>query len=272
MVDTREFYEIILIIYALSVIGYFIDFIHDNQRANKLAFWLIGIVWAIQSLFLIFELFIAHSFPVTTFFDSLFFYSWVLITFSLIINRLFPVNFIVFFIHVFSFSILLLSFSANGPVNSAFTERPFADELLAAHITLAIISYGFFTIGFLFSLMYLIQYRFLKAKKGLKWMWRFGDLHQLDKYAFITVTIGVPLLLLAIILGIVWAYISGSAFYWIDMKTIGSILVLVVYIFYLILRLVKGYQGKFLSLYNTSAFFVLIINFFLFSTLSNFHF
>ncbi|RDW19326.1 cytochrome C assembly protein [Oceanobacillus arenosus] len=272
MVETKEYFEIILIIYALSVIGYFIDFILNNQKANKLAFWLLGIVWAMQSLFLIYQLFIAHSFPVTSFLDSLFFYSWVLITFSLIINRLFPVNFIVFFINVFGFFILLLSFSANGPVHSTFIERPFADELLAAHITLAIVSYGFFTIGFLFSFMYLIQYHFLKAKKGLKWMWRFGDLHQLDTSAFIMVTIGVPLLLLAIILGIVWAYISSTTFYWIDMKTIGSILVLVVYIIYLLLRMVKGYRGKFLSLYHTSAFFVLIINFFLFSTLSNFHF
>jgi HemX protein len=119
--------------------------------------------------------------------------------------------------------------------------------------------------------MYLIQYRLLKEKKAVKWIWRFGDLHALEKHAFRAVSIGVPILLIGIILGVVWAYVSGSEFYWLDVKTIGSILVLAVYSVFLILRLGKGYKGKSIALYNTAAFLVMLINFFLFSLLSGFH-
>src|SRR5699024_3896626 len=83
-------------------------------------------------------------------------------------------------------------------------------------------------------------YRFFKDKKGFKWILRFGDLDRLDFYSFGSVTIGVPLLMIGILLGFVWAYVSNAEFYWFDMKTLGSIFVLAVYTIYLLLRLVKG--------------------------------
>lgn len=145
------------------------------------------------------------------------------------------------------------------------------DEILIAHISLAIISYGFFTISFIFSLMYIVQYHFLKEKKAIKWVWKLGDLNRLERYTFRTITIGVPLLLIGIILGFAWAYTEDVEFYWFDLKTIGSILVLGIYITYLLLRVVRRMAGKSLATYNAFAFLILIINFFLFTRLSNFH-
>ncbi|WP_067727263.1 cytochrome c biogenesis protein [Oceanobacillus damuensis] len=272
MIEMKWLYEIILIIYGFSLIGYFIDFIHNSRKANRIAFWLLSMVWFIQTVFFVYEIIVQKSFPVATVVDSLLMYSWVLITFSLIINKLFPVRFIGMFINIFGFFILLMYVAASAANRFPSQAIAFVHEILIAHITLAIISYGFFTLAFLLSIMYLIQYRFLKKKKGLKWMWRLGDLGVLDNYSFRAVSAGVPLLLIAIILGVVWANVSTSAFFWIDAKTIGSIIVLIVYTVYLILRIIFGYKGKFLSSFNTVAFLILLINFFLFSSLSNFHF
>lgn len=272
MFESIWIYEIILIIYGLSLIGYFIDFIQHNQKVNRIAFWLLSIVWLLQTAILIDQVFLEKSFPILTVNDGLFFYAWVLLTFSLIINRLFTIYFIVFFMNVFSFFILLLYILTNAQKQSYDSGIQLVHEILITHITLAIVSYGFFTLSFLFSLMYLMQYRFLKNKKGLKWMWRFADLKQLDSYSFKTVTLGVPLLLIGIILGVMWAYVANAEFYWFDVKTAGSFLVLVVYIIYLFLRVGKGHRGRAIAVYNTVAFLILLINFFLFSLLSNFHF
>ncbi|WP_088050786.1 cytochrome C assembly family protein [Virgibacillus dakarensis] len=272
MTESKWLYEIILIIYGLSLVGYFIDFIQHNRRVNKIAFWLLSMVWVIQTVSLLSEILFKATFPVFTIYDSLFFYSWVLVTFSLVINKLFSIHFIVFFTNVFGFFILLLYISTKAQESIGQRGIELVNELLIAHITLAIISYGFFTISFLLSIMYIVQYRFLKQKKGLKWMWRFGDLKRLDIYSFMAVTLGVPLLLIAIILGFVWAKVAGAEFYWLDLKTIGSLFVLFIYILYLLLRLIKGYQGKAISVYNTAAFLILLVNFFLSSILSNFHF
>ncbi|MUK86958.1 cytochrome C assembly protein [Ornithinibacillus sp. L9] len=272
MVEAKWLYEIILFVYVLSLIGYFIDFIQQNRKANRLAFWLLSMVWILQTVFLFIQIFIAQSFPIATLTDSLFFYSWILVTFSLIINRLFNVHFIVFFTNLFGFFILLLFILTRAQESMQDSGIRLVHEILITHITFAIVSYGFFTLSFLFSVMYIMQYLFLKKKKGLKWMWRFGDLELLDTYSFRSVTIGVPVLLIGIILGFVWAFVSQAEFYWFDLKTIGSILVLIVYSCYLLLRIVSGYTGKTIATYNIAAFLILLINFFLFSILSNFHF
>lgn len=272
MFELKWLSEFTLILYGVSLLGYFIDFIQTNQKANRAAFWLLCMVWVIQTILFIDQIFIENSFPIANLNDSLFLYAWVLITLSLIINKLFKVQFIVFFINLFGFFLLLLYILTIAQFQMAASGIRLVHEILITHIVLAIVSYGFFTLSFLFSLMYVIQYRFLKEKKGLKWMWRLGDLKQLDGFSFLAVTLGVPLLLLSIVLGVVWAYVTGAEFYWLDLKTIGSILVLAVYCFYLVLRVLKGYQGKTLALYNTAAFLILLINFFLFNVLSNFHF
>lgn len=271
MVEVRWIYEGILCIYALSLICYFIDFVQQNRKANILAFWLLCMVWLLQTFFLFSSLIRESRFPIATLTDSLFFYAWVLVTFSVLMNRLLKTYFMVFFINLFGFFILLMHISLVAKTQSVQSGIRLVDEILIAHISLAIISYGFFTISFIFSLIYIVQYHFLKEKKAIKWIWKLGDLHRLEKVTFWTITIGVPLLLLGIILGFAWAYTENTEFYWFDLKTIGSILVLGIYIIYLLLRVVKRNTAKSLALYNTCAFFILIINFFLFTRLSNFH-
>lgn len=272
MFESRWIFEIILFIYSASLIGYFIDFMNSNWRANKISFQLLSFVWVLQTAVLVQSAFSSKSFPIINITDGLFFYAWILLTFSLLMNRLFKIDFIAFFTNVFSFFLLLLAILLNAERSMHEEGIRLVHEILITHISLAIISYGFFTISFLLAMMYLIQYRFLKNKFGRRWMWRFGDLKQLDHLSYTAVMIGVPLLLIALIFGFVWAYAANAEFYWFDIKTIGSVIVLFIYIIYLFLRLMKGYRGKPISIYNCAAFLLLLLNYFLFSLLSNFHF
>ncbi len=41
-------------------------------------------------------------------------------------------------------------------------------ELVYVHVGMAIISYATFTVSFIFSIMYLLQYRLLKRKNGMR--------------------------------------------------------------------------------------------------------
>lgn len=272
MLEIRGVQEVMLIIYGASVMGYFIDFVQHNRRANVIAFWLLTMVWILQTFFLLYQILVKLNFPILSIYESLFFYAWILITFSLVINRFFNVHFLVFFTNLFGFFIMLLSMTANATSKGNDQGIQLVGEILIAHITLALISYGFFTLSFVFSIMFLLQYKLLKNKKGYRLLKRLGDLEGLDRLSFQTVTIGIPSLLISMILGIVWAYSSGAEFYWYDIKTIGSFVVLIVYSIYLALRLGKGYQGKSISLINSGAFLFLLTNFLLFSTLSSFHF
>lgn len=272
MLASKWIYEIMLFIFTISIIGYFIDFIKSNPRVNKLSLYLLSFVWIIQTAILLRQLIGEKTFPIINLNDGLFFYAWVLVIISLVVNYLFRVHFVVLFTNVFSLFILLLSLLTNATTVTNEQASEFIHEILIIHITLALVSYGFFTISFIFALMYLLQYYLLKRKKGFKFVWRFNDLEKLDTYSFYAIVIGVPLLAIGLLFGVVWAYVAKATFYWFDMKTIGSIIVLFVYIIYLSVRLLKGYRGKPISRFNVGAFLFLLINFFLLGSFSEFHF
>lgn len=273
MFADKWIYELLVFVYSISLIFYCIDFIKRNDRVNKLSFYLLCLVWFIQTIILCYQAFIEKNFPILTLNEGLFFYAWILLIISLIVNYFFQIHFIVLFTNLFSFFILLLSLSLSAQQDVIAQGSAFVHEILFIHIILAFISYGFFTISFTLSAMYLIQYYILKNKKGIKWMFRFNDLQKLDDYSFYAVMVGVPFLSIGLIFGFVWAFVTKAELTWLlDVKTIGSTLVLFIYIIYLMIRLVKGYRGRPISMYNVAAFLTLLVNFFLFSSLSDFHF
>src|SRR5690625_5492942 len=97
-----------------------------------------------QTAILYNQTFIIKSFPSLSLNEGLFFYAWILLTFSLIIN-LFPIHFMVLFVNVFSFFILILSFTINAQLLSYQIVAEFVIEILVTTITLSLISSAFFT-------------------------------------------------------------------------------------------------------------------------------
>ncbi|MFE8703420.1 inner membrane protein YpjD [Cytobacillus sp. FJAT-54145] len=265
-------HELTVVLYALSVLLYFVDFLHHNRKANQFAFWLLAFVWVLQTVFLFLYMLKTGRFPVLTIFEGLYFYAWVLITLSLGINRLLRVDFIVFFTNVLGFIIMAIHTFAPVQFESEVMAQQLVSELLLIHITIAILSYGAFSLSFVFSLLYLIQYDLLKRKKWGARLLRIADLYKLEHMSYVLNVIGVPMLMLALILGIQWAYIKLPDVYWFDSKIIGSFVVLAVYSIYLYLRVGKGISGKSLALWNIASFLIVLINFFLFGKLSSFHF
>ncbi|MDQ0219395.1 cytochrome C assembly protein [Peribacillus cavernae] len=265
-------HETTVILYSLSVLLYFIDFLHNNRKANRFAFWLLAIVWFLQTIFLFLYVLETGRFPVLTIFEGLYFYAWILITLSLVINRLLRVDFIVFFTNVIGFIVMAVHTFAPVQIESAVLAQKLVSELLLIHITMAIFSYGAFSLSFVFSLLYLIQYDLLKRKKWGKRLMRLGDLAKLEHMSYILAVIGVPMLVFSLILGLQWAYIKVPDLFWYDPKIIGSFIVLTAYSVYLYVKLRKQMYGKILAYWNIGSFLIVIINFSLFGSLSTFHF
>jgi HemX protein len=265
-------HEGMIILYAFSILLYFIDFLQQNRKANQFAFWLLAIVWVLQTIFLFLYMFHTHRFPVLTIFEGLYFYAWVLITLSLVINRLLRVDFTVFFTNIIGFIIMTIHTFAPVQMPTDAMSEKLVSELLLIHITMAILSYAAFSLSFVFSLLYLLQYKLLKEKKWGHRLWRLNDLSKLGKMSYVLNLIGVPILLLSLILGLQWALIKVQDFHWYDSKIIGSFILLIIYSSILYFRERKNMFGKNLAYWNIAAFFIVLINFFLISRLSAFHF
>ncbi len=265
-------HEVIVVLYAFSILLYFVDFLTSNRKANRLAFWLLAFVWVLQTGFLLIFMLKTGRFPVLTIFEGLYFYAWVLMTFSLVVNRLLKMDFIIFFTNVLGFIIMAIHTFAPVQFNSHVMVEQLISELVLIHITVGILSYGAFTLSFVFSLLYLLQYDLLKKKKWGQTLIRLADLSSLEKMSFVLNVIGVPMLMISLILGTQKAYLTVPEMIWYDSKVIGSFIVLAIYSIYLYLKVSKGITGKNLALWNIASFLIVLINFFLFGKLSNFHF
>lgn len=263
--------DVTIILYALSVLGYFIDFLQNNRKVNRLAFWLLSIVWFLQTVSIIYKYMMTERFPILTIFEGLLFYSWVLVTLSLLINRLSRIDFIVFFTNVLGFLMLALHLFMPTDQVPLVVQAQLMSELLSIHITMALIAYGAFTFAFVFSGMYLLQHQMLKQKKWTIRMKRFGNLSRLENLAYYSTMLGVPLLLLSIILGIIWAIAKLTIFVWTDPKVLTTFFIIGLYSFYLYMKVTEKKQGKSLAWINIMAFLCVLINLFLSTRLSNFH-
>ncbi|WP_408007107.1 inner membrane protein YpjD [Pseudalkalibacillus sp. A8] len=272
MSSIRWVYDITIILYALSVLGYFMDFLQNNRKANRIAFWLLSIVWVLQSFVLILRIFEANRFPILTPTEGLFFYSWVIVTLSLLINWFFRVHFFVFFTNIIGFILMAVSwFAPNNQVSEAFSNQ-LINELAIIHITMAFIAYGAFTVSSILSIMYLVQYNMLKKKKVGKRLWRFESLTRLERLPFILNMIGVPILFLSLVLGLIYGYkVYMTLAILVDAKVISSFIVLSVYGIYLYLKVGKEAYGRQLAYWNVAGLLIILINYFLAATLTEFH-
>ncbi|NGP45504.1 cytochrome c biogenesis protein CcsA [Bacillaceae bacterium SIJ1] len=264
-------FDAAVILYALSILFYFIDFIQNNRKANHVAFWLLAIVWVLQTGFLILKMIDLGRFPVLSMFEGLYFYTWLLVTLSLVVNRIFRVDFFLFFTNIVAFSLLVLHLFSPDQYPSVAMSEKVTSELSLLHIAMAFISYGTFTLSFVFSLLYWLQYELLKKRKWGPKLQRLGDLSQLERLSFLFAVMGVPFLFISLILGTFWAILTVEAFRWYDPKVIGSFVVLGAYSLLIYFRVSNRMYGRLTIQWTMICFFVLLINFFLLGSLPTFH-
>lgn len=264
-------YEITVILYAISLLGYFIDFLQNNRKANRFAFWLLSIVWALQTTYFLIRVFKYNQVPILSPFEGLYFVSLIIITLSLLINWFSQIDFFVFFANIIGFIMMSVHLFSRENELSPFITETMTTELFFMHIAMAFLAYAAFTLSFVFALMYFIQYEIIKNKLSLKRLGRFGSLTELDRLSAFFTMIGVPLLLVSLIWGLIWSHLALEHIVYFDAKVVTSIIVLIAYCGYLYVKFMRREQGKKLALINIAAFLLLLINIFLSRSFSKFH-
>jgi cytochrome c-type biogenesis protein CcsB len=108
--------------------------------------------------------------------------------------------------------------------------------LLSLHVSVAIISYGIFTVSFGSAVMYLIQ----TEKNRIRWM---PPATLLDEVSYKSVIIGFPFFALVIILGAYWAQTAWGRYWGWDPKETASLVTWLIYAAYLHARGLRGWRG-----------------------------
>lgn len=242
-----------------------------SANAFRVGEVLLLMVWLMQTAYLIDGFMgkrLVYSF---TIYGSFFLFSWLLVALTLGINRFIRLPLLTFWVNVFGFVALALHLvrqAGRTPVGGTWD---MSDGLLAVHIVLSVGSYAAFLISGVLSGFYLFLHHRLKRKSWTTAMKRMPSLEMLDRYTFRSVLIGMPMLLLAMLLGIAWLGLAGETpFLW-DAKVLNSIFILAAYGLYLIQRLWRRVPGLRLAWWNVSAFGLVLINVWASNAISEFH-
>lgn len=263
-------YEFMVVLYAIGIIFYFIDYFYKQVKIRRYAFWLISTVWVLQTLFFLLYIVETKRFPILSLADGIYFYAWLLVTLSIILHCIVKVDLPVFFINVLGFIFVTIHLFVPERTENSLIES-LESEMLFIHISFAIISYAAYTLSFVFSVLYLILYRILKEKKISKLWSRLPDLNQMGNWMTYSILVGVPIMLISLLLGLEWAFLKLDSLSLLDMKIVVSFIITFVYFIILILNRSKKLTGLNYAWVQIYAFLLVIINFFLGSKLSNFH-
>lgn len=263
-------YEFMVVLYAIGIILYFIDYFYKQVKIRRYAFWLISTVWVLQTLFFLLYIVETKRFPILSLADGIYFYAWLLVTLSIILHCIVKVDLPVFFINVLGFIFVTIHLFVPERTENSLIES-LESEMLFIHISFAIISYAAYTLSFVFSVLYLILYRILKEKKISKLWSRLPDLNQMGNWMTYSILVGVPIMLISLLLGLEWAFLKLDSLSLLDMKIVVSFIITFVYFIILILNRSKKLTGLNYAWVQIYAFLLVIINFFLGSKLSNFH-
>ncbi|MCH7322253.1 cytochrome c biogenesis protein [Solibacillus sp. MA9] len=263
-------YELIIVLYALSIVLYFIDYLYKNVKCRRVAFWLVSIVWVLQTIYLVLFVIETKRFPILSLYEGVFIYAWLLTMLSIVLHCIVRVDLPVFFINVLSFVFMSIHLIAPQSAQQIVGEA-LISEMLLIHISFAIVSYAAFSVAFIFAILYLILYRILKQKKWNNLWSRLPNLQQTMNWINYSTIIGVPLLLISLILGLEWAFLTLEGISIFDVKIVGSFVVSVVYLIIFVLHRKGTLIGTMYARVHIYLFLLVVVNFFLGSKLSNFH-
>ncbi|WKB36817.1 cytochrome c biogenesis protein CcsA [Terrilactibacillus sp. S3-3] len=145
--------------------------------------------------------------------DGLLFLSWLLVFSSLFAKCLTKKAAIIFFADTIGFALMALDFFKRGGRMTGWNAPPLLSDDLIVHIIIAFLAYALFTLSFIFSIIYTIEYQLLKRKKLYRHLMKFGSLETMDGWIFWADLIGVSLLLISLAIGSLWASTGSFDFF-----------------------------------------------------------
>src|SRR5207244_6961033 len=155
---------------------------------------------------------------------------------------------------VFPLVFLLTFVAATGEQPFLLTSPVLHKGWLMAHIALIFTGYAALFLSFGSSLLYLIQERTLKSKKGAGILSRLPALEVIDDISYRSLLLGFPFMTLGLIAGTVVAQATFGRVDFLDPKVLLSVLMWAVYMIMLYTRWNAGWRGRRAAYLATGAF------------------
>lgn len=256
--ETLSFKLALILYFAATIIG--LIEIFKSKGLSKLILTLAVFGFIFHTVNIIVRFFASGYLPITGMHHATSFFAWCILAIFFALQYRYKIGIIGSFILPIVFLLMLLS--------STFSRQiiPLPPVLQSywfdIHIILAFTGNAAFAIAFGIGVMYLLQEHYLKKKRLSGLFHRLPNLQILDEVNYRLITIGFPLLTLAIITGALWAESAWGGYWRWDPKEVWSLITWIIYALVLHLRISKGWRGKKAAIISIIGFLSVLFTFF----------
>ena len=253
-------FELALTFYFLSTISGIIEIFRGKKASSNIAFYLAVIGFLFHTGNIIVRYAQGGHIPVTNMHEATSFFTWCIL--------------LLFFFHEFRYKLgMLSSFIMPIVFLFMFSSSIFPREIkvlspvlqsywFGIHVILAFLGDAAFAMACGIGVMYLIQERFVKSKRLGGLFQKLPSLQVLDEINYHLITLGFPLLTLAMVTGVIWANSAWGSYWRWDPKEVWSLITWLIYALVLHLRLSIGWRGKKAAILSIVGFVIVIFTFF----------
>ena len=266
IMNSSNLLSITTFIYGLAALFYIFSFVFKKPFSGRLGTWtaLAGIAGNIAGITLrwveSYRLGIGHA-PLSNLYESLVFFSLVIVVIYLVIERSYANRIIGAFTMPLAF--LAMAYASLSP-NISDRIQPLVPALksnwLIAHVISCFIGYAAFAIAFGLSIMLLFKQKDEKNKN--LFLKAFPDLKILDELSHQMIMFGFLFLSAGIITGAVWANSAWGRYWGWDPKETWSLITWFIYATLLHARFTRGWQGKRLAYLSIIGFSAVLFTYF----------
>jgi len=248
-------------IYLLAFLFHLAAFLGTGENMNRWALVLVRVAFLVHTFFFFSETRAQGLvIPVSSFGQVMAFFSWSLaFVYLVLLAKIQSESFGLILAPLLS----LLVGIGLGRLDTGQSSLPApTNPYFILHLGTAFFAYASFTLSFVAALLYLIQHRELKRKRGGTFYHRLPSLEALEGLIYQPMAWGVFLLFSAIGVGFLW---SKSAFgtYWLwEPKTISTLVIGLLYLILVVSHYGARSRGKRAAVMSLVAFSFVFLNFF----------
>jgi len=236
------FFVFTVVVYFIASLFYFFFFVSKNESLYKKALYTVYSGFVLHTLTFLIRGFERGHLPMTSLFESILFFTWLIILLFLIVEKKYKLQTLGVFIVPLNF--LALFYALFLPKKIDTFDPILKSVWLGIHVTLILIGTAAFALTFGLGIMYLLQERQLKSRKQGLFYHRLPSLEILDDLSYKALSFGFPFLTLGMITGSIWAkYAWGTYWNW-DPKLTWSLITWLIYAALLHGRLTVGWRGR----------------------------
>lgn len=253
-------FELALTFYLAASLTGIVALMNKSKTILRAMFMLAGLGFLAHTLSIINRYAVSGQIPVAVPHEAASFFAWCIILLFFVMELRYRIGIMGSFIIPVSFFLMLSAAMFARDI------KPLSPALrsnwLGIHTLFAFLGNAAFAMAFGTGLMYLLQEHYVKSKRLGELFGRLPSLQVLDRINYRLITVGFPLLTLAIITGAVWAESAWGSYWRWDAREVWALITWFIYAIILHARLLAGWRGKKAAVLSILGFVTILVAFF----------